>query len=193
MRRGGRQRQTARGPSARPVSRGYRLHSKSPTQRGREIGFSRQWRPTQKQRATVLSAGGAPDATGLNPSRRRLRQGPRPARHLDFHSPDALSLRCRLPQERLAIDSVLPVVGWESTERLECNCVREIGLGNKHGRSIEAMHSFPLPLELDTKLSAPRKTGRAVRQEELDREREPLEVLREVSGLRHNTVRSPQQ
>ena len=106
------------------------------TQRGREIGFSRQWRPTQKQRATVLSAGGAPDATGLNPSRRRLRPGPRPARHLDFHSPDALSLRCRLPQERLAIDSVLPVVGWESTERLECNCVREIGLGNKHSRSI---------------------------------------------------------
>ena len=94
-----------------------------------------------------------------------LRPGPRPARHLDFHSPDALSLRCRLPQERLAIDSVLPVVGWESTERLECNCVREIGLGNKHGRSIEAMHSFPLPLELDTKLSAPRKTGRAVQRD----------------------------
>ena len=163
------------------------------TQRGREIGFSRQWRPTQKQRATVLGAGGAPDATGLNPSRRRLRPGPRPARHLDFHSPDALSLRCRLPQERLAIDSVLPVVGWESTERLECNCVREIGLGNKHGRSIEAMHSFPLPLELDTKLSAPRKTGRAVRQEELDREREPSEVLREVSGLRHDAVRSLQK
>ena len=60
-------------------------------------------------------------------------------------------------------------------------------------RCFEAMHSFPLPSELDTKLSAPRKTGRAVRQEELDREREPLEVLREVSGLRHNTVRSPQQ
>ena len=163
------------------------------TQRGREIGFSRQWRPTQKQRATVLSAGGAPDATGLNPSRRRLRPGPRPARHLDFHSPDALSLRCRLPQERLAIDSVLPVVGWESTERLECNCVREIGLGNKHGRSIEAMHSFPLPFELDTELSAPRKTGRAIRQEDLDREREPLEVLREVSRLRHDAVRSLQK
>ena len=93
----------------------------------------------------------------------------------------------------LSIDSVLPVVGWESTERLECNCVREIGLGNKHGRSIEAMHSLPLPLELDTKLSAPRKTGRAVRQEELDREREPSEVLREVSRLRHDAVRSLQK
>ena len=81
----------------------------------------------------------------------------------------------------------------ESTGRLECNCVREIGLGNKHGRSIESMHSFPLPFELDTELSAPRKTGRAVRQEDLDREREPLEVLREVSRLRHDAVRSLQK
>ena len=128
-------------------------------------------------------------------SSQNLRPGPRPARRLDFHSPDALSLRCRLPQERLANDSVLPVVGWESTGRLECNCVREIGLGNKHGRGLsnEAMHSFPLPFELDTELSAPRKTGRAVRQEDLDKEREPLEVLREVSRLRHDAVRSLQK
>ena len=56
-----------------------------------------------------------------------------------------------------------------------------------------SMHSFPLPFELDTELSAPRKTGRAVRQEDLDREREPLEVLREVSRLRHDAVRSLQK
>ena len=89
---------------------------------------------------------------------------------------------CRLSDGRQDVWSVI-----------ECNCVREIGLGNKHSRSIEAMHSFPLPLELDTKLSAPRKTGRAVRQEDLDREREPLEVLREVSRLRHDAVRSLQK
>ena len=63
-------------------------HGPLPTQRGREIGFSRQWRPRQKQRATVLSAGGAPDATGLNPSRRRLRPGPRPARRQIFSPTD---------------------------------------------------------------------------------------------------------
>ena len=66
-------------------------------QRGREIGFSRQWRQTQKQRATVLGAGGAPDATGLNPSRRRLRPGPRPARRQIF-SPIP---RARPPPRRL--------------------------------------------------------------------------------------------
>ena len=62
-----------------------------------------------------------------------------------------------------AHDSVLPVVGWESTERLECNCVREIGLDNKHGWSIEAMHSFPLPVNLDTKLSVRPRTNRKSR------------------------------
>ena len=40
---------------------------------------------------------------------------------------------------------------------------------------------------------ARKRTGRAVRQEELDREREPSEVLREVSGLRHDAVRSLQK
>ena len=63
----------------------------------------------------------------------------------------------------MAHDSVLPVVGWESTERLECNCVREIGLDNKHGCSIEAMHSFPLPVNLDTKLSVRPQTNRKSR------------------------------
>ena len=32
----------------------------------------------------------------------------------------AVDLRGRLPQKRLAHDSVLPVVGWESTCRLVC-------------------------------------------------------------------------
>ena len=77
--------------------------------------------------------------------------------------------------------------------RLMCHCVRHIGLDNKHGWSIEAMHSFPLPFELDTELSAPRKTGRAIRQEDLDREREPLEVLREVTRLHYDAVRSLQE
>lgn len=37
------------------------------------------------------------------------------------------------------------------------------------------------------------RTGRAVRQEELDREREPLEVLREVTRLHYDAVRSLQE
>ena len=32
--------------------------------------------------------------------------------------------------------------GWENLCRLMCHCVRHIGLDNKHGRSVEAIHSF---------------------------------------------------
>ena len=32
--------------------------------------------------------------------------------------------------------------GWENMCRLLCHCVRHIGLDNKHGRSVEAIHSF---------------------------------------------------
>ena len=32
--------------------------------------------------------------------------------------------------------------GWENMCRLMCHCVRHIGLDNKHGRSVEAIHSF---------------------------------------------------
>jgi len=31
--------------------------------------------------------------------------------------------------------------GWENLCRLMCHCVRHIGLDNKHGRSVEAIHS----------------------------------------------------
>ena len=87
---------------------------------------------------------------------------------------------CRLSDGR--VQNVLSVTVY----------VRSVLVTSTVGLS-QAMHSFPFPSELDTKLSAPRKTGRAVRQEELDREREPSEVLREVSGLRHDAVRSLQK
>ena len=40
------------------------------------------------------------------------------------------------------VESVLRPGGWESMCRLMCHCVRHIGLDNKHGRSVEAIHSF---------------------------------------------------
>ena len=40
------------------------------------------------------------------------------------------------------VESVLRPGGWENMCRLMCHCVRHIGLDNKHGRSIEAIHSF---------------------------------------------------
>ena len=49
---------------------------------------------------------------------------------------------------------------------------------------IEAMHSFPLPSSLTQSSARPAKQEEAVRQEELDREREPLEVLRRPGGIR---------
>ena len=40
------------------------------------------------------------------------------------------------------VESVLRPGGWENMCRLMCHCVRHIGLDNKHGRSVEAIHSF---------------------------------------------------
>ena len=40
------------------------------------------------------------------------------------------------------VESVLRPGGWENICRLMCHCVRHIGLDNKHGRSVEAIHSF---------------------------------------------------
>ena len=37
--------------------------------------------------------------------------------------------------------SVLRPGGWENMCRLMCHCVRHISLDNKHGRSVEAIHS----------------------------------------------------
>ena len=39
-------------------------------------------------------------------------------------------------------ESVLRPGGWENMCRLMCHCVRHIGLDSKHGRSVEAIHSF---------------------------------------------------
>ena len=39
------------------------------------------------------------------------------------------------------VKSVLRPGGWESMCRLMCHCVRHISLDNKHGRSVEAIHS----------------------------------------------------
>ena len=62
--------------------------------------------------------------------------------------------RARLSDERAACcadgflslvalaESVLRPGGWENMCRLMCHCVRHIGLDNKHGRSVEAIHSF---------------------------------------------------
>ena len=46
------------------------------------------------------------------------------------------------------VESVLRPGGWENMCRLMCHCVRHIGLDNKHGRSVEAIHSF-VPITLD--------------------------------------------
>ena len=61
--------------------------------------------------------------------------------------------------------------------RLMCHCVRHISLDNKYGRSVKAIL---VTITLDGLHGALcRHTGRAVRQEELDGEREPSE---EVQG-----------
>ena len=39
------------------------------------------------------------------------------------------------------VESVLRPGGWENMCRLMCHCVRHISLDNKHGRSVEAIHS----------------------------------------------------
>ena len=40
------------------------------------------------------------------------------------------------------VESVLRPGGWENMCRLMCHCVRHIDVDNKHGRSVEAIHSF---------------------------------------------------
>ena len=75
--------------------------------------------------------------------------------------------------------------------RLMCHCVRHISLDNKYGRSVKAIHSSHVGRLAQSSVPARiRKT--AVRQEELDGEREPSEVLTEVSEVRHDAVSSPQ-
>ena len=75
--------------------------------------------------------------------------------------------------------------------RLMCHCVRHIGLDNKHGRSVEAIHSFLSRWKACTELCAGTQKSRAAR-EELDGEREPSKVLTQVSDVRHGAVSSPQ-
>ena len=78
--------------------------------------------------------------------------------------------------------------------RLTCYCVRHISLDNKHARPVKARHSFLSRWRAGTELCAGKQaeTGRAVRQEELDGEREPSKVLTQVSDVRHGAVSSPQ-
>ena len=70
------------------------------------------------------------------------------------------------------VESVLRPGGWENMCRLMCHCVRHIGLDNKHGRSVEAIHTFLSRWKACTELCAGTQKSRAAR-EELDGEREP--------------------
>ena len=89
------------------------------------------------------------------------------------------------------VESVLRPGGWENMCRLMCHCVRHIDVDNKHGRSVKAIHSFLSRWKACTELCAGTHR-RAVRQEELDGEREPSEVLTQVSEVRLDAVSSPQ-
>ena len=52
------------------------------------------------------------------------------------------------------VESVLRPGGWENMCRLMCHCVRHIGLDSKHGRSVEAIHSFLSRWKAGTELCA---------------------------------------
>ena len=52
------------------------------------------------------------------------------------------------------VESVLRPGGWENMCRLMCHCVSHIGLDNKHGRSVEAIHSFLSRWKAGTELCA---------------------------------------
>ena len=89
------------------------------------------------------------------------------------------------------VESVLRPGGWENVCRLKCHCVRHIDVDNKHGRSVKAIHSFLSRWKACTELCAGTQKSRAAR-EELDGEREPSEVLTQVSEVRLDAVSSPQ-
>ena len=88
-------------------------------------------------------------------------------------------------------ESVLRPGGWENMCRLMCHCVRHISLDSKHGRSVEAIHSFLSRWKACTELCAGTQKSRAAR-EELDGERELPEVLTQVSEVRLDAVSPPQ-
>ena len=89
------------------------------------------------------------------------------------------------------VESVLRPGGWENVCRLMCHCVRHIDVDDKQGRSVKAIHSFAISLE-GWHGALCRQTGRAERQEGLDGEREPSNVLTEVSEVHPDAVGSPQ-
>ena len=62
------------------------------------------------------------------------------------------------------VESVLRPGGWENMCRLMCHCVRHIGLDNKHGRSVEAIHSFLSRWKAGTELCAGTQKSRAARR-----------------------------
>ena len=114
-----------------------------------------------------------------------------PSTSCDMRSPASSEQRVR-PSGLLCgrllvalVESVLRPGGWESMCRLMCHCVRHISLDNKYGRSVKAIHSSRSRWTAGTEPSVPAHTGRAVRQEELDGEREPSE---EVQGQPESSV-----
>ena len=77
------------------------------------------------------------------------------------------------------VESVLRPGGWENMCRLMCHCVRHVSLDNKHGRSVKAIYSSRHAGRLARSSVTAHIRKTAVRQEELDGEREPSE---EVQG-----------
>ena len=77
------------------------------------------------------------------------------------------------------VESVLQPGGWENMCRLMCHCVRHVSLDNKHGRSVKAIYSSRHAGRLVRSSVTAHIRKTAVRQEELDGEREPSE---EVQG-----------
>ena len=92
------------------------------------------------------------------------------------------------------VESVLRPGGWESMCRLMCHCVRHI-ISVLITSTVDpskryTRHDHVGRLAQSSVPARIRKT--AVRQEEIDGEREPSEVLTEVSEVRHGAVSSPQ-
>jgi len=91
----------------------------------------------------------------------------------------------------LALLSFRPYTLSSSPPPMMCHCVRHVSLDNKYGRSVQNDTLVTITLE-GWHRALCRHTGRAVRQEEIDGERESPKVLTEVSEVRHDTVSSPQ-
>ena len=83
-----------------------------------------------------------------------LRPGPQPARHRDSARSASTGLLCGRGFLWLSSRAFWRPGGWENMCRLLCHCVRHIGLDNKHGRSVKAIHSFLSRWRAGTELCA---------------------------------------